>query len=135
MQCFYFVCLLILEEVVKVVFEIQVEMYIVEEVIDCFERLVVVVVEESIFNIIEVCEIVMKKIEVNMLGYQIIGDILDFYINVKYMLINNKNKLFYFFNMIVIKDEVFGSYLLNYSQKILEDVIVVDFLFLVDDVI
>lgn len=118
----------------KAVFETQAEMYTVEEATDCFERLVAVEVEESTFNTKEACEIAMKKIEVNMPGYQIIGDTLDLHINVKHMSTNNKNKSLHLFNMLAIKDEVSGTHLPNHSQKTLEDVTVADFLPLADDV-
>ena len=51
--------------------------YTVLEATDCFERLVAVAVEESTFNTTEACEIAMKKIEVKMPSYQIIGNNLD----------------------------------------------------------
>ena len=62
-ECLHLACLSTPEEVAKVVFETQAEMYTVLEATDCFERLVAVAVEESTFNTIEACEIAMKKIE------------------------------------------------------------------------
>ena len=133
-ECLHLACLSTPGEVAKAVFENQVEMYTVEEATDCFERLVSVSVEESTFTTIEACEIAMKKIEVDMPGYQIIGDNLDVHINVKHMSTNNKNKSFHLFNMIAIKDEVSGSHLPNHNQKTLEDVTVADFLPSADDI-
>lgn len=133
-ECLHLACLSTPGEVAKAVFENQVEMYTVEDATDCFERLVAVSVEESTFTTIEACEIAMKKIEVDMPGYQIIGDNLDLHINVKHMSTNNKNKSLHLFNMITIKDEVSGSHLPNHSQKTLEDVTVADFLPSADDI-
>ena len=109
-------------------FQNQATVYSVEEVMECFETVVAVAIEEGVCHPIEACNIAKKKVEENIPGYQIIGDNLDLHINVKHMSNDNRNNSLHMFNIVAIKDDVSGKSLPDHRTITLEEIKVADFL-------